>query len=547
MALEKELKWRLNDRADWLRLRSLFGDQPIKVLHQVNIYLDTEKGYFASQRSMLRLRQENNRWILGYKCGLVLDNGYFSATEIEDVLNDEEAERLKCGSFEHLQHTKVFKYLKKQNFTDTLHIVGQIKNDREVWSVEVLGVDRSEHLELDYTEFNEHYLEYELELETNDPQFYKDKIESLDINMREQTATKYERFLQYLAKDKPIISCVMPIYNCEATLDQAIRSVIWQNFTQWELILVDDGSDDHTLDIASQWSQRDKRIKIVVQEHGGIVKALNRGLQECRGQFVARMDGDDISHPQRFREQYQYLQKNPQIDLVGCKVRLFPRKYLTEGMLRYERWLNITRGRRISRDIFVESPLVHPSVMFRTKLIEEGFQYEEGNWPEDYQLWFRLWLQGKKFAKIDKVLFYWRDLPNRLTRLDFRCNHQALRRLKLDLFTKSYWGKDNHYAVPDHKRHLIIWGAGRSGKAVAKEFKRMGIKVEYFTDILPARHGQTICGLKVLALEDLPEPHNYFLLTAVGNPNSREEIRQYLRERGWQEGKDFCCLAGLTD
>ena len=102
-------------------------------------------------------------------------------------------------------------------------------------------------------------------------------------------------------------------------------------------------------------------------------------------------------------------------------------------------------------------------------------------------------------------------------------------------------------SLPFDKRQLIIWGAGPNGKALAKTLRSHGLEPAYYTDILPARHGQTICGLKVLSLEQLPAPEGYFLVTAVGNPNSREEIRAFLKERGWQEGRDFRCMAGISD
>lgn len=350
----------------------------------------------------------------------------------------------------------------------------------------------------------------------------------------------------------PAISCVMPVYNCASVLPAALHSIIKQTFTDWELIAADDGSSDATASIAEEFAAADPRIKVFRCQHGGISQTLNFAVRQSRGEFIARMDGDDISHPRRFEKQIDFLRSNPHIMAAGSKVRIFPQIGMTAGMKRYERWLNKARRWEVlERDIFIESPLVHPSVMFRRSVFDTVGMYEEGRWPEDYQLWLRMWDRGLQMAKLDEVLFFWRDVPSRLTRVDERCSHDALRDLKVSRFLRAFFPEagdpPSRHALPEHKRSLIIWGAGPNGKALVKELRRHDFKPAFFTDILEARRGQTICGLKVLGIHELPPPDNYFLVTAVGNPLSREEIRAFLNERGWQEGRDFLCMAGISD
>ncbi|MBQ7503200.1 glycosyltransferase [bacterium] len=551
--VERELKFKLGKEA-WQRLRSLCGGKAEpRVLEQTNIYFDSYDAYFACRRSMLRLRRENGRYFFVYKRGLNLQAGYFQAVEIEEEVGESAAAELRCGRIGELATTRVWRQAVEDGFRGELQAVGSVRNVREVWPISVFGLDGGEKLELDHTEFADGD-EYELEIETVRPEYIKGKL-SAELGLaspdcQEQKRTKYERFLRRQAAEKPVISCVMPVYNCLRTLKNAAASIQKQTFPLWELIAVDDGSDDGSADYIAELAASDKRIRLVRVEHGGITAALNEGLKHCRAPFIARMDGDDISHPERFRRQLLFLQEHGDVGAAGCRVHIFPRAGLTDGMRRYERWLNKACNPEIlQRDIFVESPLVHPSVMLRAEALKKVGHYADGPWPEDYQLWFRFWIQGVKMAKLEDTLFYWRDTPQRLTRCDVRCGHEALRELKVSMFLSSYWGKadGSRYAVPAHKRRLIVWGAGPNGKALVKSLRSHGVAPDYFTDILEARHGQTICGLKVLSIYELPEPRDYFLLTAVGNPYSRAEIRAFLQERGWREGVDFCCMAGISD
>ena len=282
------------------------------------------------------------------------------------------------------------------------------------------------------------------------------------------------------------------------------------------------------------------------------------------------MDADDISHPQRLALQVAYLAAHPEVDVVGSLVRIFPKIGITTGMARYERWLNqAVDAALLERDIFVESPLVHPSTLFRREAVLAVGGYLESDWPEDYYLWLRLWLAGHKLAKVERPLLFWRDGPTRLTRTDSRCGHDSLRDLKIEMFLRACYPQfaanppslvDAVPACPPpltvpQPRHggrgvgrpLLIWGAGPNGKALAKGFQARGLQPAAFVDIRSARRGQTICGMPVLGIDQLPSPRDFFLVTAVGNPYSREEIRQHLDGHGWVECRDYRCMAGISD
>ena len=116
---------------------------------------------------------------------------------------------------------------------------------------------------------------------------------------------------------RPLVSVLMPIYNCMPFLDDAIQSVQHQTLTNFECILVNDGSKDESLHTMRQHASEDPRLRVIDKPNGGIVSALNAGLAECRGEFITRMDGDDLCVPDRFERQVAFLQQHPEIGIVG--------------------------------------------------------------------------------------------------------------------------------------------------------------------------------------------------------------------------------------
>jgi len=136
----------------------------------------------------------------------------------------------------------------------------------------------------------------------------------------------------------PIISILLPVHNGVLTLKSAINSIVKQKFSDWELIVVDDGSTDGSREVVESIS--DKRIRLLSTPHRGLVAALNSGLDLCRGRWVVRMDADDISHPLRLQSLLSHAALNYDVSAWGSRVCLFPRKNLKDGMIQYERWLN---------------------------------------------------------------------------------------------------------------------------------------------------------------------------------------------------------------
>lgn len=333
----------------------------------------------------------------------------------------------------------------------------------------------------------------------------------------------------------PAVSVLMPCCNAAATLPEALDSLSRQTLPNFEIVAVDDGSTDATRHILQSWAGRDPRLRLVYQPHAGIVAALNRGLSSCRADLVARMDTDDRLHPQRLALQVDYLTAHPETAVVGSLVSGFPPGQVRQGLRLYLDWQNsLVTPEQIRREMFVESPLAHPSVTFRRSAVEAVGGYQDRDWPEDYDLWLRLYLAGAGFAKVPQVLLEWREHPARLTRTDSRYSLQNFLRLKAHYLPLGpLLGRDA----------VFVWGAGMMGRRLAQLLLRQGLPLVAFIDIDPRKIGRTRHDRPILPPEDLPARlkacANPVVLVAVGARGARRILRHRLAPLGLVEGQDW--------
>jgi len=331
----------------------------------------------------------------------------------------------------------------------------------------------------------------------------------------------------------PLVSILMAVRNEEKFLAAALNSIQRQTLQEWELIVVDDGSTDATPAILTSYADKDKRIRPITQPANGLVPALVLGTGACRSDLVARMDGDDICHPGRLAEQYRYLKSNKEISLVATEIRYFPSHVVQGGMRHYEEWQNsLATHELMMRDLFVESPVTQPSVMYRKAAVDSVGGYQDNSWGEDYDLWLRLALAGHRFARIPKRLFFWREHQVRLTHMADEFSLQSFRRCKAHYLKMSYL---------EHHSEVTLWGAGLEGKAWRKALQDIGINIGRWIDIDPNKIGQTIHHARVDAPDDL-EPGCGPMLISIGARGARQLVREKCTERGLTEGIDFVCV-----
>lgn len=333
----------------------------------------------------------------------------------------------------------------------------------------------------------------------------------------------------------PRVAVLLPARDAARTVRGAAVSVLRQTFRDLLLVAVDDGSLDGTGEILEGLARRDRRLTLVAGAGEGIVRALNRGLDRCDAEVVARMDADDVAHPRRLERQLAALEADPSLAAVGSRVRLFPRAGVRLGMRRYALWIDgLASPESVARDLLVESPLVHPSASIRRSALERAGGWREGPFPEDYDLWLRIAETGACLANVPERLLDWRDSPGRLTRSDPRyalSRHMAL---------KAAWLARNVLAA---RSEVAIWGAGDTGKAFSDALAEVGISVALFVDVDPRKIGTRRRGAPVVGPDRLREARHLKLLVAVGAAGARPLIREELGRQGLCELRDFWCVS----
>jgi glycosyltransferase involved in cell wall biosynthesis len=335
----------------------------------------------------------------------------------------------------------------------------------------------------------------------------------------------------------PRVSVLLPARDAVSTIGGALDSLRRQTHEEYELVLVDDGSMDGTVELARTALGTDARLRVVPSPGRGIVAALRAGLEACRGELVARMDADDLCDPRRLERQAAFLDDNPEIDIASCLVECFPAEELGEGWRRYERWLNgLVTHDQIEREIFVESPLAHPSVMFRAGPIRALGGYREVDWPEDYDLWLRASRARLRFGKVPEVLLRWRDHGARLSRRDPRYSEESFLRCKAHHLARGPLAE---------RRAVVVWGAGPIGRRLARLLDGEGISIEAFVDIDPRKIGRRLAGAPVFPPLAIPELRARPILAAVGARGARDLIRERLVALGLREGDPagFLCVS----
>jgi glycosyltransferase involved in cell wall biosynthesis len=212
--------------------------------------------------------------------------------------------------------------------------------------------------------------------------------------------------------NNPKISVILPTFNGEKTIRKSINSILEQTYENFELIIINDGSTDGTVDIINSIS--DQRIKLLTQKNYGLPKALNTGISMAVGEYIARQDQDDISYAHRFSQQIVLLEQNANIILVGTWARIIDNSNKKIGEHKHP----ITPY-GIKTALLIRNPVVHSSVMFRKNVLLKSGLYDTSNNlqpPEDYELWCRLINYGD-FINIPEFLVDYFHNPNGLSKL----------------------------------------------------------------------------------------------------------------------------------
>lgn len=337
----------------------------------------------------------------------------------------------------------------------------------------------------------------------------------------------------------PKVSIVLPTYNGEKYIQESVESIINQSFTDWELIIVDDCSTDHTAMIVDQYASEDFRIKVIHnKKNQKLPQSLNIGFGICEGEYLTWTSDDNYYKKDAIKEMYNYLHENEKISMVCADMDVID----DVGKKLYE--LKMFD----ELDVFYNN-CIGACFMYKRKVLDELGGYDVDMFlVEDYAYWLKILKRYERIGYIKNILYVYRLHENSLTtqrQIQIKKQLLCLRKKNIDLILErlkehkkiisyiyyeflemneemSSIEEKIFNRVPElaidriteaNEREFIIWGAGNYGE---KAFEYLHGKAAYFTDIDKSKIGKYKCGLKIISKERFLDLHkSYNLLIAV--------------------------------
>lgn len=329
----------------------------------------------------------------------------------------------------------------------------------------------------------------------------------------------------------PLISVLLPVFNAGHYLEACLESIARQSYTNWELLAVDDYSTDGSWAILQAWSHQDGRIiPLKNKESKGVIGALRTAFEASRGQYLTRMDADDLMPPEKLGRLLYLLQHSGPGHVATGKVRYFAADQVFEGYRKYEAWLNglMEKGQHY-QDIYRECVIPSPCWMLERQDFLRCGAFHSDFYPEDYDLCFRFYQAGLAVLAHSDVLHLWRDHSGRSSRNSPLYADNRFLELKCHYFLSMDY---------DVERPLVVWGAAKKGKRLASLLLQQNIAFHWVCNT-PSKWGKTIAGLVLQNthyIEQLIKPQ---IVILVAHPDEQSKISAQLEEQGHIAGKDF--------
>lgn len=233
--------------------------------------------------------------------------------------------------------------------------------------------------------------------------------------------------------NKPLVSVVMATFNeSPVIISNAINSIVKQTYTNWELHILDDSTKEETKKTINSFDT-DKRIHIRrFPKRAGFIKSLNKGLEASSGKYIARMDGDDYSLPERFEKEVTYLETHPEVMVVGGQMNIMDENEQIISSRSYP-----AGGLKFFLFSCARNPLAHPTIMMRRDIVDKGYRYDESlRMSEDLDLWLRLLNDGYKLANIQDTVLNYRVMGNFLEKRTSDVQREVMAQVRNKNFDK---------------------------------------------------------------------------------------------------------------
>ena len=307
----------------------------------------------------------------------------------------------------------------------------------------------------------------------------------------------------------------MPVKNAGAFLIECLNSILSQTYKDWELIAVDDHSTDYSYKTLLAYAKTDSRIKTIKNAEQGIITALRKAYTQAKGQFITRMDSDDIMASDKLELLLTQLQSKGEGHLAVGLVTYFSQNELGEGYRAYAEWLNLLSNTESNfSDIYKECTIPSPCWMISRNDFDRSGGFTLDVYPEDYDLAFRYRKAGLKITSVKKVIHHWRDYETRTSRTDKNYSDNRFSELKVMHFL------DQDY---DATLSLVLWGAGNKGKKIASLLNNAEVSFQWVCNN-PNKIGKEIYGAYLQDLPTLLSTAKAQVIVAVSSPHDSNEI-----------------------
>ena len=333
-----------------------------------------------------------------------------------------------------------------------------------------------------------------------------------------------------------LISILMPARNSEKFLSLTINSILDQTEKNWELIVVNDGSEDNTLDILQDLADKDTRIKIFNNEEGsGIIPALKTAFKYSRGDFITRMDSDDLMATYKLEKMKKILLDHGKGCVVTGPIECFSDDGINDGYKKYENWLNnLIINENCYSEIYKECVIQSSCWMVHREDLIKCEAFDVDIYPEDYDLAFRFYKYGLEVRSFSELLHYWRDHPARVSRNDPRYEDQQFFDLKLKYFFELEY---------DVSKTLVVWGTGSKGKKLARKLQeKYDISFRWIGNN-SKKIGEKIYGVEVEDFQVLKDISDLQVIVTVSGPEDIKDIRKFFREINFIQNEHYYLFA----